>query len=439
MWGVSVIEYTWEVKDMMPVREEPHASAMDDFRASMQIQLVSFEYGPRKITFVETWRDLGEKLDEWMRDFVSDKKELKQLAAQICTRLETRDEKLKALYYYVRDEIETREWGGIFVEDKAAEKILNQKYGDTAEKNILLIRLLNSLDIEAYPLYIGTRDDHGAFNPALRQLSQFNHVLCQVGDENNGFALDPSEESAVYPYLPSVDLVEGGLLVDGENSRPIALRHFNRKTGTDISSTILLNDDGSAICTTSVRIRGYSLGKYEELMDDSLPPDKIGEKLMEDAAIDYNVLSAACRFDPDGDELRVEIILELSDIGTFMGENMFMSPFVIPVAENPFTNKRRYLPIDFRYSGAKRQRISIFLPAGMKTAEVPERIDYKTAGAQFVKSFLSVGNKVDIMADYSIRVPIFPADRYADVKSMFEMMEEANSDQIVLTPIAQEE
>jgi hypothetical protein len=50
-----------------------------------------------------------------------------------------------------------------------------------------------------------------------------------------------------------------------------------------------------------------------------------------------------------------------------------------------------------------------------------------------------VGNKVDIMADYSIRVPIFPADRYADVKSMFEMMEEANSDQIVLTPIAQEE
>jgi hypothetical protein len=197
------------------------------------------------------WSELGKPYEQSFDDFVDDKDELKAKARSVCADAQNDEEKIAAIYDFVRDNIDT---------DKSTKhtakisEILEQKSASPDDKNVLLAAMLQCLDYDAHPLLIATRD-HAKFNPEVRHILQLNHVVCHVTVDSNTFVLDAKDHSVVFPYLPPNDLIYGGVLLDGEDSRAVSFEPRMRNSGKAINSKIIINDDGSAVCSTCICLR----------------------------------------------------------------------------------------------------------------------------------------------------------------------------------------
>ncbi len=424
---VSATKYTWEVENIMPAKDEPLMGARNDNLASLYFQLISYRTTYSNFSFGKSWDEHGKFFDEIFTEFVTNEDQIKRLADSICADAPDEEGKIKRLFKFVRDEIDTRK---DIDEEGNLGKTLGRKYGSVTEKNLLLVELLRALEIKAYPLYIGTRDRHGAFNPHSPQLNQLNRVICCIENDEDTLALDTDEEWVIYPFLPSYDLVEGGLLIDGDSSRTISLNYRERKSGTDIISNISVREDGSAICSTNIYIKGYKIETRDKFMKASLSQDEIAEEFLDKTETQYDVLEAASYFDSDGDKLWFDLVVELPEFATVSGENMFFSPVVIPIVTNRFTSNIRVTPVDFRYPFVNRQRISVCLPENMKIADVPSDLQHTIPGGRFSRTTLGIENVVSVKADFAIDKPVFSTGEYAGLKEMYEIVEASCMDQV---------
>jgi transglutaminase-like putative cysteine protease len=122
-------------------------------------------------------------------------KDIQYMTNEATKGLNTNLLKAKAIYNYVRDSIETIESGGetIYV-SKKTEELLNSRKGTVADKNILLVSMLNAADLEAFPLVTCTNgaDQISIDFPAY---SLLNYLLAYVRIEGEHYTLDASDQS----------------------------------------------------------------------------------------------------------------------------------------------------------------------------------------------------------------------------------------------------
>jgi hypothetical protein len=341
------------------------------------------------------------------------------------------NERVKSIFDYVRDKIETRGFGGKYPHGEASD-VINNGYGTVAEKNLLLMALLQSQGYGALPILIGTRG-YAWFNPKVPHLRQFNRLLCYVPTGQKDYVLDAGSRSSAFPYLPPFDLVAGGVLINGENTQPVSLTHLDRPSGTTTMSKLLLHEDGSAICSTTVLVRGHDMYDYSDFLADSPTPQEIADRLLNRCQKDYSVLDAAFERDAGNDRLSFDLAVEVPKFAEFLAGNKIVCPFLIPLEENPFTSERRIFPVDFRYPFTKRCRLVVTLPDGATVGELPREIRHSIDGAGFTHVFQKGENTVDILSEYKINKAVFSCREYAGLKEMFEAITEASYDQFVVT------
>lgn len=434
--GRETTTFTWELENLNPAPEEPLAGATLDRRACLQFQLVSYKGTSIEVSFIATWADIGEGYGNHMEDFYDDTAYLAEVADSLCKDLTTDDAKMKCLYDFVRDRIETIE----LTEDKdvTASDILKIRQAELADKNYLLVGLLRGAGFNAHPLLIGTRDEHGPFNTSSNQLSQFNRILCYVDEDSAAFPLDAGAAKTMYPHLPPKDLVEAGLLIDGDDTRPVTLNHPKRKNGIDVTSILYVHDDGAATCTTSVYVRGYEVSRFWDFVTDSVTSDEIVDRLLGNALTDYKVQDATVAYHAEKDRLQFDLVLDLPSAGTILDENLFVTPCLVPMCGNPFTSDYRFYPVDFCYEKSYRHRIQMFLPEGFRVADAPANVDSVINGIRYTRKIVYDDSTVAVNLDYIIGKPTFPAMEYGDVKSMFEYMTASASDQLALSKNVEE-
>ncbi len=426
--GERAVNFVWDIRDIMPIKEEPLSSARQDNLISLQFQLTKYENPYGELDFTSTWEELGEESEKLYEEFLGKPGPLKAVADSICAGAADDQASVKRLYVFVHDQIETRNRSD---EDDHASDLLRNRYGEAYEKNLLLVGLLRTQGISAYPVVIGTRDEHVAFNPALCQMSQFNRVICYIGtDDSTGYPLDPGDEEALFPFPGVNDIVQGGLLVDSSVSRAITFKHIPRKNGVDFISSVAVRPDGSALCSTSVFIRGYSIAEHHTILHDSLSQDKIAEHLLGKLNVEYTSTSASFAYDAESDEMIVELVLELPKFATVLDSTLFLTPCYVPLRENPFTSELRVLPVDFKYPFSNRHGIRILLPEGWSLADKPPDILHPVAGAVFSRQIADDGNRIEIKAQLDVTKAVFGTHEYGELKRLFDKVTASSIDQL---------
>lgn len=429
--GARAGNYIWELRDLMPVKHEPLASARLDNMISLQFQLVKYENEYGTFSFARSWEELGEAQEEEYRVFLRKTDILKRTADSLCAGSVDIPEKTKRLYDFVHDRIETKDQAE---ESDEAVNLLKDRRGTAIEKNLLLVGLLRTQDISAYPVMIGTRDDHVAFDPTFCQLNQLNHLVCYVGtDDSTGYPLDPGDETAMYPFAGTNDLVEGGVLIDGKQSRPIIFNNHLRKSGTDYFSSIYVRPDGSALCSTKVVIRGFAIAKHQTILHDSLSQERIIERLLGNSDVKYRPTGATFAFDSEEDKLVIMMLMELPTFATVIESTAFFAPCSIPLEDNPFTSDIRVLPVDFQYPFSNRHRIRVLLPEKWQVVDQPIDISQSIPGALLSRKIITTDNRIEIEAILKIDKEVFGTDEYPALKGLFTKAVASYKDQLVAT------
>ena len=427
--GVGYTKFTWKLEDIKPFEEEPYSCAELNYLTAIYV----FLSGYQDADLTADWDELGEGLDESISEFLDKEDMIKELSDSICRGVIDRQDKIKRLYNYVRNEIRTKENIYDLLYSSDLEDMLIEKSGNINEKNCLLTALLEAQEIEAHPLYIGTRN-YAKFNALIHQLYQFNRLICFIPAEPDTLILDAAYRSTPFPYMPAEDNVYNGLLLNGENSDVIRFKSADRESESKLLTSITVNAEGAAVCSTHVKLCGEYTSQYDEYYDGTMDVAEITDDIIENIELDYELESQTVNLYPEDDSIAIDLVINIAEFGEFLGDNLIIPSLVIP-CNNPFSEENRQNPVDFQFDFKVSRETTITIPSGYEIVEVPKTQYLSIQGGSYSKSIQSGASMAKMTTNFSIYTPYFENAQYGELRNLFTQMEEINDDQFILAPL----
>lgn len=192
--GANSVSYMWKVENVESIVKEPYMPDSADITPQIHgCMLKDREY-----------------LYDWASKIILERMkltpELEEATLKITKNVNTVEEKIARLYYFVQNEIRyisikgsmSSGWGG-----HPAYQTFQNKYGDCIDKSILFSTMLKAIGIEAYPVSLRTNDK----GTAVTEISVLdaNHAIVEIHLKDRVFYLDPVSRNFRYPYFCGMD------------------------------------------------------------------------------------------------------------------------------------------------------------------------------------------------------------------------------------------
>jgi transglutaminase-like putative cysteine protease len=195
------------------------------------------------------WSSFRAWYGEAVRGFTEPDAQVRDLAASLTKSRPTRDEKLRALFHFVADDIRYVNYvSGEWWLPNRPQQLLARREGDCDDKALLLITLLKAVGIDAQEVMVQTRM---TAEPSIVRASHaavplFDHGIAFLPGPNGGTYLDATSPQSRLGPLPSMDARAVALRLDGADGIVELPASSPDDHGVDASWTIRLAADGGA-------------------------------------------------------------------------------------------------------------------------------------------------------------------------------------------------
>jgi hypothetical protein len=195
------------------------------------------------------WNAFRAWYGEAVNGFTQPDAQVRELAQKLTRGKSTRDEKVRALFDFVADDIRYVNYvSGEWWLPNRPQQLLARREGDCDDKALLLITLLSAIGIDAQEVMVQTRltgqpsilRAHGAAIPL------FDHGIAYLPGPNGGTYLDATSPQSRLGPLPSMDARAVALRMDGPAEITNLPASSPEDHGVDATWTIRLAADGSA-------------------------------------------------------------------------------------------------------------------------------------------------------------------------------------------------
>ncbi len=197
----------------------------------------------------KSWQDFRVWYAEAVRGFTEPDDQVKRLATELTKGKTTRDQKLKAIFDFVADDIRYVNYvsGESWLPNRP-QQLLARREGDCDDKAILLITLLRAVGIEAQEVLVQTRET-GEPTVLLAKnvaIPMFDHGIAFLPGPNGGTYLDATSPQSRLGPLPSMDARAVALRMDAGPAEIVRLPNAAPEDhGTEVNWNISIKADGS--------------------------------------------------------------------------------------------------------------------------------------------------------------------------------------------------
>jgi len=208
------ITYTFTGKSNIGFKREDDAPDNSYFMPHVIVYIDKYTVNNKEVKVLS---DVGE-LYGWYQELLSNLKhenhpELKALADSLTQNAISEREKIKAIYYWVQDQIKYiafEEGLGGFIPREPIETY-NKRFGDCKDKATLLNELLHEAGINSYPVWIGTRSIPYTYNEVPTPMVD-NHMIAAVQDSGKWVFMDATAQHLQYGLPTSMIQGKEGLI-----------------------------------------------------------------------------------------------------------------------------------------------------------------------------------------------------------------------------------
>jgi hypothetical protein len=201
-----------------------------------------------------TWADFRAWYAEAVKGFTDPDDEVKHLAAELTKGKTSREDKLKALFDFVSDDIRYVNYvSGEWWLPNRPQQLLARREGDCDDKALLLITLLKAVNIEAEEVMVQTRltAEPSVLLAKNAAVPMFDHGIAFLPGPgpNGGRYLDATSPQSRLGPVPSMDARAVALRMAGP---PVVVTLPNSSPddhGADVTWSLTLKADGSAEMT----------------------------------------------------------------------------------------------------------------------------------------------------------------------------------------------
>jgi transglutaminase-like putative cysteine protease len=417
------------MKNIPAFYDEEYITSINDYLIKLDFQLAAiYSTDGNKTKIVSTWPDLIKTIlkDEDVTKFA---KKCEKLTAKLFSpdSLQNKSEKEKFdfILNYVKANFNWDKNNGKYA-SKSPNELLKDKFGNAADLNLLVVGILNSAGIEAYPLFISTRGN-GKIKIEYPLLQAFNYVIVAATIDSNRVLTDATEILCPNASIPSRCLNDRGLLI-----KEGVVEWVNLQSSTPSEMKYSFSFDSISLnshVNTQIIASEYDGQRYRVNFGDDIK--KISDR---GNGNNYKIVESSISVINQVNKEKPYVLKFGSTFKTeIINNKIYLSPFLDePMTDNPFKLNGRTYPIDMIYPIKRSYTSAIQIPKGYKVDYVPE--DYKILNDMFELNYnvKSDENIINIIFNYTFKKSIYQAKDYINLKFYFKDIIKKGNDKIVL-------
>lgn len=423
------------MRNLPGIKDEPFMGAATDYVQKLQFQMIQINYGENNLVDLSVkWQDViknqltneedfGLQLQKTISNTTSLITEAKQIPVA-----ETR---MKFIYDYVR---KIMTWNGdedhIYT-DNGIVKAWENKTGNVADINLLLIKLLNDAMVPAIPVLFSTRD-HGLVAQGYPSINQFNSVMAFVTINKKTFVLDATDKIINYKLMPEKVVNTSGFIVEGENGRWKDM--LSDKGRYKIMAAVQGEIDDAGNMRGNGLVNSYDYARAQRIKEYKDDKQKFKDEHFVKLYPGLQIEDIAIN-NMETDSLPLEQKIAFSSHLNSSGEYRYFSINLFSDLEkNPFIADKRVSDVDF---GVPQEYIlfgNYTIPPGFVFDGVPENIVMTTPGNDIVFNRLTSveSNLLNVRMTIEFKNSFYTADSYPEFREFYKKLMDKLNEQVVI-------
>lgn len=427
----NIVKY--EMQDLPALKDEAFVNNIENYASSIEHEITFTKYPNSPIkSYSSSWEDVAKTIYD-NEDFGGELKKTGYFEDDInalLNGLSSPEEKLVALFYYVRERMN---WNGNYGYhcDKGVKKAYTERAGNDAEINLMLTAMLRYAKLDANPVLVTTRSSKIALFPSR---AAFDYVVTAVNLGDRTVLLDATSKSAVPGILPIRALNWTGRLIKQDGSSALIQMVPTQHSKEANVLTVSVTNNGQIAGKAQRQYEHYNAYIFREAfsgMSKESRMEKI-EKAYAGLELDNYTVPEDKDFSKPVNE---EYEFKHNGMTDVIGDKIYIKPMLyLGETENPFKQEKREYPVDFIFPRQERYIITFNCPEGYHIESVPEALALAMEEniGTFRYNVVQVQNQVQVRAMVELNYASISQDYYPTIKNFFDKMIEKQNEKIVL-------
>lgn len=431
----GIVSYTYTIRDLKAYPSDKNLPGSLHFIPHILILTKSYTLNGKKTTVLSSADDLYNWYASLTALIAEDYTSLKPVVNQLTKDLTNSDDKIKAIYYWVQDNIKyiAFEDGLAGFKPEPAHQVFYKRYGDCKGMANLTKAMLSLAGIDARLTWVGTQ--RIPYSYEIPSLAVDNHMICTVFENNQQkYILDPTEN--FNPFKINSENIQGkqimiengkSYIISTVNEEPIEKYRNESTWHFTISNNVLLGTgktslDGEVkkiLFNVSDNIRKEDLDKFfRQVIAGNSNPDNF--KVMKYSAFDRDNL------------WDISYDINLKNQVYQNNKELYLDVDFEKDYKNEKLEKDRKVPYKFMSRSCKKTVADVEIPKGYKIEYLPE--PYRVANNYFAfdMKYSLVDNKIVYTKEIKILKSMLPTSEFSNWNTAIEGLNKFYNDQIIL-------
>jgi len=433
----TTISAKWGMKDVPAIKEESYITSLDNYIQKVSFQLRRIKWSESSVQeIMSDWYKTAERMMKYEsfgeplthnNNFMDDVLEKEEAG--------TKDtlERAHKIYEYFRDNFTCKTSGGMFMAN-TLKKTFQDKSGNVADINLLLVAAFKTRGFEAYPAILSTRANGKApeFFPIL---DKFNYVVCCVKIDNKPYLLDATNSKLGFGKLPAKCYNGTARVIDPAFPTLVDLSADSLIERKITTVFITPNDKKELLGAYASK-----LGSFESLHLREKGGIGKGEDYLKELKKQYT-------FDIELSNAEVDSLKRLDDPAAIKYDMKFnfndddiiyFNPMLGDAEkENPFKSAQRLFPIEMPFQVDDNYILNMEVPENYKIEELPKstRVKLNETDGMFQYLIGATNNHIQLQCRLQINKTLFEPEDYQTLRDFFTYVVSKEAEQIVLKKI----
>lgn len=437
--NISYLEqcYDYAAASIPALKEEPYLTTLENYTTKMKFELASVNLtavGGNIHNYTDTWQDIAKRLledDDFGLQFKSANYASDDIAKLLNEKTEEK-QKMLALYTYVQN---TVKWNGNknWLPSKSLRKVYNEKTGNSADVNLLLLALLKEAGLNAAPVVLSTREN-GLTSIVHPTTNDLNYVIVRAMINDTPILLDATESNLQAGLIPFRCLNGTGRLIKNGGVEEIDLTNPRSGKNTLVSMEL---KEGKFVGSLFSRNVGLGAFNFRQAVKDAGGQkeyfDKLKNQTNDFTALDYEFSNLDSIYLPVSRKYNITIENESED-----ADVLYFNPILSDrTTENPFTSPKREFPVDYGSSSSDIYQLILQIPKGYKVEEIPQNKSFTLPGkgAAYYYQMAQTESTITLSTRFIIDKTLFLPSEYPDLREFYNTIVAKEAEQIVFKKI----
>jgi hypothetical protein len=435
--NIILTEFIYRAENLPAVKEEPYISCLSNYKARLDFQIKKYSRSHVHHTFIKDLKTLCEEvIDSDFGTFFHPTGKVEKIVQQLLRETDPDETKIRVLYEYVRDHFDDENYYGTIYPRREQNEILEKNRASDSERNLLLLSMLLTANVNAAPVLISTRD-HGWVDPEFPFLDQYNRTVVLVHLNNRPLLCDASDRLVPFGSLPFNSLGTIGLEITKEGHKFVKIPNAGIKGKENVVATIAISPEGVMKGEMKLAAYGYASQNHNHRLNKNPDLKDYLVKNLFDHFDDFKVLDADTTLKAAASDTFI-ISFEFETAGPMevIDDELYLKPEIYyGENRNIFTSEKREFPVEFGYSFLEIEKTSFEFPEGFSVVELPRNVKIENKYISYSRMMYIVTEnplKVSYTRSFRVNELLVPSAFYKALKSDYAKIVDADQARIIL-------